>query len=430
MASEKSRSFHRRLKSEARLFTGLIGGLALVVALVVFAMSFSHPRGLARTKIQKISQVLVLTGGALLLVRLAFVLGDRLSRRKSPSFRRRDSIYGRSRWQPKSGESPVVPGSGGKSGSVLVVVLAVLAGVAALVLQVQLTARARHSRQEAELRRSGLLRAADDAARAALHRLAADEDLLSDSDEEPWARREERRTPLGLATLVTVADENRRYDLNNVARRSDLGARTPDEVLISLLYVCGIFDTGERVRALQDWVDEDRKGAHESDAYSQRRPPYVCPDRPLLSSGELLLIDGWNRGLFEKKAPVDLGGAFNANPGDCLTVIPEPAGRLIPVNVNTASRAVLLGLLGIENDVLANAILSLRKIDRIRSIDAIQQLMEPALFARVSPYLAVRSEWFRIDAQAFSDGSTARVRALAHREGDGRVTVVQWMTGS
>lgn len=429
--------FHRRLRRNARLLTALLGFLALALALGVWGMSFLQAPG-SRQRIHEVSSVLAVSGAVLLILRLLFfALPETLKARRSPSKQRRDAIYKRSLWQnmqdqrklrhPPPGERAVLPPVRGNDGSVLVVVLAVLAAVTALVLQVQLTARSRLRTEESASRRAGLVRAATDAARSAMQRLADDRDLLFDALEDAWARREETRTPLGVDTLVVVTDENRRFDLNNLARRVDLGARPSDEVVQNLLAGCGVFDGGPLVRALQDWTDADDQGGRESGFYGGRKPPYACPNRLLLSPGEIFDVDGWTRSMFARRPAASLRGAFNAELADCVTVLPVVQERVLPVNVNTAGRDVLLAVLGLEQEVLANAILSMRQINPIATIDAVQQLMEPALFAQTSPYLAVRSDYFRIEARAFADGASAGVRALAHRDGGGNVEIIQWM---
>lgn len=406
-----------------RLLSALLGWVALMLAGFVWLLSLREAPG-SRDAIQKVSTLLAMGGGVFVAVHLLFFkLPDLVWARGSPSQQRRDAIYKRGRlYNPR-----YRPGSGRNDGSVLVVVLAVLAAVAALVLQVQLTARTRLHAQQTELRRASLVRAATTAARSALQRLADDRETLFDSRDEPWAKREEIRTPEGIDTIVNVIDENRFFDLNNLARRTDSSVRSVEEVVLNLLNGSGQFDGGNRVRALQDWIDADDNGAHESIIYRDRKPPFTCPNRPLVSWNELFDVDGWRREQFVRRGPSAMHGIFEANLSECVTIIPAKHDRVVPVNVNTASRDVLMGVLGLEQDVLANAILSMRKIQPIQTIDAVQQLMEPALFAQVSPYLSVRSLFFRIDAQAFAEGSSARIRAIASRDADGRVEIVQWM---
>ncbi len=424
MSHKKSRIFRHRFAQSVRALTQTLGWLALGMAVLVWLLSLRQQAG-SRANIQNISGILALVGtGNLVLFALFFRLPDFLAARSSPSRQRRDAIYKHNRNSTRP-RPEVVPQR--NDGSVLVVVLAVLAAVTALVLQVQLTSRARLHAQQSASRRASLVRAATDAARTAMQRLADDPELMFDSRDEDWARRDETRSPPGIDTIVTVTDENRFFDLNNLARRADMGVLPADEIAMNLLNECGQFDAGDRIRALQDWIDADNNGVHESEIYLSRDPPYACPNRPLISWNELFDIDGWKREQFALRPPASVHGTFEASLPDCVTVLPAKHDRLIPVNINTASRDVLLGILGIDQDVLVNAIISMRTMRPIQTVDAVQQLMEPALFAHVSPYLAVRSEFFRIEARAFAEGAAAHIRAIAHRDAEGRVDVAQWM---
>lgn len=433
MSSEKSRLFSRKVKKSVRLLSSLLGVMALLLAAAIFGLSFLQDPG-NREPIQRVSFFLAPAGLLLLLIYVLFFwMPDTVRRRSSPSWRRRDAIYGSGPFQAKdriqdSGKSVILPRRDGREGgAVLVIVLAVLAAVAAIVLQVQLAARARQQVEVAAARRSGLVRAASDAVRVAMQRLANDEHLLFDSRDEVWARREELMTPSGFTTLTQVSDENRFFDLNNIARRTDTLVRPPDEVVRNVLNLVGRFDEGPMIRSLQDWTDADATGSYEKDFYAARLVPFDCPNRMLTGWSELFSAEGWKREVFNRRPASSFQGGFAANLEDCVTLLPVKEERVLPVNVNTASRAALLAVMGIEQDVVVNAILSMRKLMPLTSVDAIQQIMEPSLYAQVSPYLSVRSDYFRIEARAFTDGGSAVVRALAHRSTDGRVDVVQWL---
>jgi type II secretory pathway component PulK len=433
MSSEKSRLFSRKVKKSVRLLTALVGVLALILALIIFALSFLQNPG-NREPIQRISYYMAPAGLLSLLVHLLFFwLPDTLRRRSSPSWRRRDAIYGSGPFQSRDkivdgGRSVILPPRERRDGgAVLVIVLAVLAAVAAIVLQIQLTARARQQVVNASERHAELTRAASVAVRAAMQRLADDDQLLYDARYDKWAEREEIKTPDGVTTLTTVTDENRYFDLNNLARRTDSLVRPPDEVLRNVLNLSGRFDEGRMVRALQDWTDSDATGSFEKEFYSAHAKSFDCPNRMLLGWNELFSVEGWGTDAFIRRPASSFQGGFTANLRDCLTLLPVKEERVLPVNVNTASRAVLLGVFGIEQDVVVNAVLSMRKLMPVPSVDAIQQLMEPSLYAQVGPYLAVRSDYFRIESRAFIEESSALIRALAHRGADGRVNIVQWM---
>lgn len=420
MQRKKSSSFSRNFERQTKTLSLVLGICALVMAIAVFTLSFSHER-MDRGPIQTLAQRLAVAGVILVLFRLLFfTLPDMVRRRGSRSFKLRAATYGRkgvlSRKPPQR-----------NSGSVLVVVLATLAAISALVLQVQLTARSRHLEQQAALRRQNLEQTAAAAARQALQRLADDEDLLCDYEAEPWAQRVERRTPDGIDSIVLVADANRLFDLNNAGRRADRGMKSGDDVLADLLNVCGSFDTGDRTRALHDWVDGDQQGQFESAAYARRKPPYGCPNRLMVSAGELDDVAGWSREMFERKPAASARASFDGDFGLSVTVVPSMQGRPLPANVNTARREVLLAILGLDQDAVVNAIMTLRRDRPLRTLDTVQQIMGPELFATRSPYLSVRSDTFIVKAEAWTDGVSARVRAVARRDGQGHVNVLQWV---
>ena len=62
------------------------------------------------------------------------------------------------------------------------------------------------------------------------------------------------------------------------------------------------YDADELARNLLDYMDEDetgQKGGRENDYYQQQKPPYEAPNRPLLSLGELRLVQGFDGPLVE-----------------------------------------------------------------------------------------------------------------------------------
>jgi type II secretory pathway component PulK len=98
-----------------------------------------------------------------------------------------------------------------------------------------------------------------------------------------------------------------------------------------------------------------------------------------------------------------------------------------PVNVNTASREVLMGVLGIAQESLVQLIRAQRNESPIRSIDQFYAQIGKTVPDELRPYLGVRSRCFAVDAQAYAEGRTERLRVLAQRDSKGNVDVVQWV---
>ena len=319
------------------------------------------------------------------------------------------------------------PNSDGQEGSVLIMVLIITALVSGLVLQAQLSARTHHRLEDSNVRAVRLRHAATDALRDALVELANDEDLRIDHPDEAWAQPRDRTDPSGIPTLVTIVDQNRFFDFNNLNLPDNPLIRSPQFIARDLLNVCGDFTPGTRVQALHDWVDENSDGLLEYIHYDEKVPPYDTPDRVMYGWNELLLIEAWDRSLFIPRSRRDLDEAFRANLVDSMTVIPVPRESPIPVNINTASQDTLQGVLGLENDSLVYSIVNRRKLGPIRNLDAANLAVDPNLIAAIGPYLSLGSSYFRASSTAYEDGHTESVEALVFRDTRGSVEILQWI---
>jgi general secretion pathway protein K len=132
------------------------------------------------------------------------------------------------------------------------------------------------------------------------------------------ARWDSGRQPLGAGWVeVRVEDEARRLDLNELA-----------DAAPALFKVLGL---DHLLDALADWTDGDdspRPAGAERDWYLGRTPPYLPPNGPLGSVGELVGVRGFDAALVERLRPF-------------VTVAGETA-----INPNTAPREVLLAVVG------------------------------------------------------------------------------------
>ncbi len=412
--------FHwSRLTRRLTVLIQVVGYLTLFLG-GVFALSalFQDELSSARNRQLDMALKYALSGAGLLLFHfLLFVLPHRLKIRKSPTHQRR-------RAQSRNYVSPTPRDT--RRGGVLILTLALLSLLTLLLVQAQALARSRLRAEETQQASAALRRAATEAVWAALQRLADDPDLTVDTTNETWAAREEVTSPLGISTMTTVADATRRFDLNNITLPANKGRRSPEDILMDMMTLCGDFTPVGKVSALRDFTDAVPGGLYEADHYAKRVPPEACPDRGLYAWGELLTVEGWTRAAFTRKARSGSLRSFDADLVDCLTLLPLPRTQPLPVNINTASRETLTGVLGLGQDTLVATILTLRGLKPIRDLEPLSVMAEPGVFESVRPYLAVGSGYFEIESQAFADGRTERVRALAARNQEGRVDVVQW----
>lgn len=352
---------------------------------------------------------------------LTFTVPDALRRRRSPSLRRRfeEEEHRRKRLDEAARTAK-------KRGGVLILLLILTGLVAALLAQSHALSRARTIERQASQEHTRLRQAATEAARAAVQRLADDDELTVDAPSEDWAVESIEQTPLGIATRVSIRDEQARFDLNNLAAPNSPGRRTAEDIAMDLQTLCGDFSPSARISALRDFVDEDSDGTHEADFYRRLEPPAVCPNRPLYGWRELLHVEGWSEEQLARRPRESAMDGFDARLLDHATLIPVARNHPIPINVNTASRETLRAVMGFEQDALVDTVLVLREIRPIRQLDVFSVTAGPETFDRLQPFLDVRSHYFRIHALAEQDGRQVVIDALVKREDDGRVQLLQW----
>lgn len=428
-----ARSSRSNLGQRLQVLALVIGGLCLLIAAVLAGLSTLHTRDV-RQNVLYLAGLQAAVGAGCLLLRFIFhTIPQWRNLHRSPSHQRRRDLA--TRRSSRASRNVLAPAPAptpatvrdARGGGVLVLTLILLGLVAAMVVQSQALARGRLQREQQALRAAELRRAAGDAARAALQRLADDPDLQADHSNETWAVTEELVTPLGISTRTQTDDECRFFDLNNLRVPNQPGRRNADDIAMDILTLCGDFTPAARIASLVDFVDGDDAGLYESDAYARREPPYACPNRVLYGWGELPGAQGWSRDLFAPRRHARLPGSFDAALAECVTLLPLPRERPLPVNVNTASRETLVGVLGFDHEHLVNTIVTLRTLKPIRNFDALALLAEPEYFERVRPFLDVRSRVFRVEVRAYADGHAETLRVLAARGAEGRVDILQWI---
>ena len=419
----------RRALKKISLLSLIVGLLSIVLSAVFFASSLLN-RAATQHKMLLLSVAYVGIGVALLAVR--FILEIYQNRKSKPK-----------RWQPeyrafangtngKPENAPVAPhgtpANDSRKGSVLIMVLAVLALIAGLVIEAQLSARSILRRERSAMLKLQLRSAATDAARYALQILANDDNLSLDSTNDAWAAAREIRNPIGITTSVRITDENRYFDLNNLGvAATNAPPRLPSDITMDLFTACGDFAPLGRVQALTDWIDSDDEGFAESAYYQQLKPPYLAANRILYSWSEMLDIKDFSRKLFARHEHNEITDLYNADLMDCVTVLPFPRTRPVPININTAGKDALLGVLGLDHEDLVRIILVQRLNTPIRSIEPLLLAINPNLLQTVQPYLDVKSSCFTVDAISSTDEQSLSLRVLARRSPNGSVEVLQWV---
>jgi len=318
--------------------------------------------------------------------------------------------------------------SDSRRGSVLIFVLVMLGLLAALLFQMQATAVSSLRKASQRVVDVQLQTAQDNALRHALKVLATDPDLLTDHPSEAWAQPISLQDPLGYASQVIITDANRWFDLNNLRFIStENQSRPAEEILHDLFRLCGDDEPEQRIRAIVDWVDKDSDGPFEDDYYSDLDPAYSCANDVLTTFPELYSVALMERTFFERARSDDPEAP--KHPMDTFTVLPSAAVRTsaLRVNVNSAPRHVLLGIVGPERSASIEQFIEFRKEQAIPSIDPYLSSLPEADAAIGRLYFDVRSTHFEIYIESTApDGQTLRGKALIERGNEGEVEVLQW----
>lgn len=167
------------------------------------------------------------------------------------------------------------------------------------------------------------------------------------------------------------------------------------------------------VQAILDWIDPDTEtrfpNGAEDDYYTEQKPAYRAGNRPLVSVRELLLIKGITEETYRLLAPFVM----------CL---PQAS----KINVNTASKEVLMSLAPGLDGSAADTLIRAREVQPFLGIDAF--LRHPLLqFRQISAdNIAVASDYFELKTTAQSDRLDYRMKSLLKRRAPEVTTLRRW----
>lgn len=314
-----------------------------------------------------------------------------------------------------------------RSGMALILALAAIALAGGLAFWMQARSLGTLRGAERAVTAERLRAASAEAVRLAMRTLQDDDDYAVDSAADTWARPQAWTTEDGIALRTVTEDAARWFDWNNLAA-TNVPSRTPRAVLLDLMAACGRWDADARTDALADYTDADSEGVYEAAFYRLADRPFSPPDRPLWAPDELLDVHDFSPELFLPRKDARRGGGWtDGDLSASCALIPAAAGSGIrPVNLNTASRAVLLGVFGPEREQTVQALLALRKVQPLVSA-AMLAGVDPAAADELGPWVAVDSPCFRITAHAALPAASATVTAWVEREKTGRIRILQWI---
>lgn len=205
---------------------------------------------------------------------------------------------------------------------------------------------------------------------------------------------------------IGISDESSKINVNKITDATRANFVT---FLTSYTFKMDIITAETITDSILDWTDADDfhhlKGA-EKDYYMSLPSPYEPKNGALETIEELALIKGFSSQVFEKLR-------------DYLTVY--GSGK---INVNTASKAVLLYVPLVTIDI-ADAIIQYRlKEGNINNIEALQELLRHygiigGDFQKISQFLTTDdSNYFTITAVASSDKIKSSYKIVARKDMD------------
>jgi general secretion pathway protein K len=216
---------------------------------------------------------------------------------------------------------------------------------------------------------------------------------------------------------VSVAEESGKLCLNDLVQPRGIDTFT-QEALIRL---------GKRLKmtediwnALADWIDSDglpRSNGAETPYYQSLKPPYAARNDKLATIAELSLVKGFTPDRVAALRPF-------------VTVYAAQPGAISPVNINTASKEVLLALDAEIDDRMAERILEERRTKPFEPSDTLGGRITgaAAISGRlgIAGKLAYKGSIFRITSVARVKETARTVEAVVRLMDGAQPVILSW----
>lgn len=223
---------------------------------------------------------------------------------------------------------------------------------------------------------------------------------------EDWAKPITGLAIQGGVISTKIEDAQSRFNLNGLVNEE--GEAIPEQVEQLERLLIGLGLDVNLAPAIVDWIDADSEprfpdGA-EGTEYQAQDPPYLTADAPMGSASELRLVRGVTAEVYETLEP---------------HVIVLPRKGLVPVNVNSATAAVLRSLHADIDKATADGLREavgtkgFNSVEEFTGNPALQNLQIP------SDNLSVRSEFFVISTEVDTEYGRLRLRSTVERAPDG-----------
>ena len=279
-----------------------------------------------------------------------------------------------------------------------------------LVVSITVVAGAMLASQKVAIRRSGLLfdqnqllQDINAGQQLAVTMIRADSKLNdTDSEQDIWAQPIPPYTLANHSIGIELRDEAGRFNINNLYQGGTVDTAAL-EVFQRLLTQLNL-ETDIAVAVL-DWQDTDSEvyldGGDESTVYAQQRNSSVdgsLPNQPFVSVDQLQEVRGVSAEVLATLRPY-------------LTAVPY----YLPININTASPALLAALIDGATSQQMQGIVDTRSKQALTSIDELWQLpilsgLDEKQRAALTPLLAVDSQAFMALITASDNATVGQAR--------------------
>lgn len=234
--------------------------------------------------------------------------------------------------------------------------------------------------------------------------LLQEDDNDHDSRDENWAQAITGYPAGDGVVSITIEDHDGRLNLNRLVTSQGNTDVVIKERLLRLFERLEINEGADLTAALIDWLDPDDDpedlGA-ENDYYQGLANPYQIKNSAFDELPELLKVRGFSPELYKKLAPhVSIWG-----------------DRL--VNINTASRELLLALADEMETDAADAIISSRQESPLTAIRQLKDLPElEQSYGFIFRYIKVKSSSYRVTAWAETGSGVSTLKADIKKDGN------------
>ena len=218
---------------------------------------------------------------------------------------------------------------------------------------------------------------------------------------------------------VTIEDEKARFNIQELITENGIEDKRRRVMLERIFDI--LFLDKAVIDAIVDWQDSDEvpqgTGA-ESYYYSGRKPSYKVRNRPMMTTGELLLVKDVEREmLFLPPSARSTYVPEGYRPlYDYVTVYGD--GR---ININTASYPVLLSLSRDMDESIVEDILEYREDNHFERTEDLKNVetVSAILYDEIAPLITVKSDVFRITATGTSGTIVRTITAVVKRNSGG-----------